>query len=132
MNDKSFVTIAQTVCAVCGKKEDNGELLLDKRLRNRFDRHTTVEVGLCEEHKKLHEDGFVALVEVDNEPPAGQKTMKPDQAHRTGRIAHLKREVYSKVFDHELPIDPETGEPYVLQYVGAGVVDALQRATRAD
>lgn len=37
---KSYVTLEQKICVVCGRSYDTGSLLLDKRLRERFEHHT--------------------------------------------------------------------------------------------
>ena len=96
MNDKSHVFLEQHVCLVCGARFDTGAILLDKRLRASMERHTATGWGLCPEHQKLSDDGFVALVECDpqrSRAAAGAARMKPDQAHRTGRLsasAHVR------------------------------------------
>ena len=61
MNDKSHVSLEQHVCLVCGKAFDTGTILLDKRLRASMEHHTKTGWGLCPEHQKLADDGFVAL-----------------------------------------------------------------------
>ena len=63
--NKSYVTMEQHICIICGKEFDTGALLLDKRLRKQFDQHTTTGIGMCPEHKKLHEEGYIALVGID-------------------------------------------------------------------
>jgi hypothetical protein len=123
MNDKSHVSLEQHICLVCGASFDTGAILLDKRLRASMKRHTTTGWGLCPEHQKLSDDGFVALVECDPQrsgSPAGSGRMKPEQAYRTGRLAHLKREVFAKVFN--VPI--AAGQPCV--FVEPGVIEQLQ------
>jgi len=123
MNDKSHVSLERHVCLVCGVAYDTGNLLLDKRLRASLERHTTTGWGLCTEHQKLSDDGFVALVECDQQrsgSPAGGGRLKPEQAHRTGRLAHLKREVFAKVFN--VPIADK--QPCV--FVEPGVIEQLQ------
>ncbi len=47
MTDKSYVSLEQHVCLVCGHAYDTGNLLLDKRLRASMQRHTTTGMGLC-------------------------------------------------------------------------------------
>jgi|TARA_R100000049_G_C1956498_1_gene112958 hypothetical protein len=123
MNDKSHVSLERHVCLVCGVAYDTGNLLLDKRLRASMERHTTTGWGLCPEHQKLSDDGFVALVECDPQrsgSPSGAARMKPEQAYRTGRLAHLKRNVFAKVFN--VPI--EANQPCV--FVEPGVIEQLQ------
>jgi len=102
MNEKSHVSLEQHVCLVCGAAFDTGAILLDRRLRARFASHTTTGWGLCAEHRKLFDDGYVALVECDPQRsglPAGGERLKPEQAYRTGRIAHVRREAFARLFD---------------------------------
>src|SRR3546814_20782436 len=67
MNDKSHVSLEQHACLVCGARFDTGAILLDKRLRASMERHTATGWGLCPEHQKLSDAGFVALVECDTQ-----------------------------------------------------------------
>lgn len=66
--EKSYVTFEQHVCPVCLKKIDTGNLLLDEQLRPIFDKCTITGYELCDEHRKIIEDGYVILVEVRNRP----------------------------------------------------------------
>ena len=121
MNDKSHVSMEQHVCLVCGVAFDTGAILLDKRLRASMERHTVTGWGLCAEHQKLADDGFVALVECDPQrsgSPGGR--LKPEQAYRTGRLAHIKRHVFTQVFN--VPI--EASQACV--FVEPGVIEQLQ------
>ena len=126
MNDKSHISLEQHVCLVCGTAFDTGAILLDKRLRAIMERHTATGWGLCPEHQRLSDDGFVALVECDPQrsgSPAGGGRVKPEQAYRTGRLAHLKREAFSQVFN--VPIADD--QPCV--FVEPGVIEQLQTMT---
>ncbi len=121
MNDKSHVSMEQHVCLVCGVTFDTGAILLDKRLRASMERRTTTGWGLCAEHQKLADEGFVALVECDPQlsgAPGG--SLKPEQAYRTGRLAHLKRHMFATVFN--VPI--EANQPCV--FVEPGVIEQLE------
>ncbi len=121
MNDKSHVSLEQHVCLVCGKAFDTGTILLDKRLRASLEHHTKTGWGLCPEHQKLADDGFVALVECDPQrsgSPGGR--LKPEQVYHTGRLAHLKHHVFAKVFN--VPI--EANQPCV--FVKPGVIEQLE------
>lgn len=121
MNDKSHVSMEQHVCLVCGVAFDTGAILLDKRLRASMERHTATGWGLCAEHQKLADDGFVALVECDPQRSGSPNgSVKPEQAYRTGRLAHLKRHVFAKVFN--VPI--EANQPAV--FVEPGVIEQLE------
>ncbi|CAB3682996.1 ATPase [Pseudomonas aeruginosa] len=129
MNDKSHVSLEQHVCLVCGTRFDTGAILLDKRLRASMERHTATGWGLCPEHQKLSDDGFVALVECDPQrsgSPGGGNRVKPEQAYRTGRLAHLKREAFAQVFNVPIAAD----QPCV--FVEPGVIEQLQTMTAAN
>ncbi|MFT3813291.1 MAG: ATPase [Acidovorax sp.] len=121
MHDKSHVSLEQHVCLVCGQAFDTGAILLDKRLRASMERHTKTGWGLCPEHQKLFDDGFVALVECDpkRSGAAAGGRLKPEQAYRTGRSAHLRRAVFAQVFN--VPID----DKQACVFVEPGVIDQL-------
>ena len=111
------------LCLVCGCEYDTGAILLDRRLRQHLERYTTTGWGLCEEHQRLHHDGYVALVECDprrSGEPSSKNLLPPDQAYRTGRLAHLRREAFARMFD--VPITPH--QPCI--FVDPGVIDQLQ------
>jgi len=127
MNDKSHVSLEQHVCLVCGTAFETGAILLDKRLRASMERHTATGWGLCPEHQKLLDDGFVALVECDPQrsgsPTNGR--MNPKQAYRTGRLAHLRREVFAQMFN--VPI----ADDQACVFVEPGVIEQLQTMMEA-
>jgi len=123
MNDKSHVSLERRVCLVCGTAFDTGNILLDKCLRASLERHRSTGWGLCDEHRRLFDEGFVALVECDPErsgKPTGTDRLKPEAAYRTGRLAHLKRDDFTGVFNVPLADD----QPCV--FVEPGVIEQLQ------
>ena len=123
MNDKSHVSLERHVCLVCGTAFDTGNILLDKRLRANLERHTATGWGLCDEHQRLFDDGFVALVVCDPErsgKPTGADRLKPGEAYRTGRLAHLKRDAFTGVFNVPLSADQ------ACVFVEPGVIEQLQ------
>lgn len=110
--EKSYVTLEQHVCPVCMKTFDTGNLLLDDKLRDVFEKYTVTGYGLCEEHKKVVEDGYVILVEVMEPPKKGQ------DPYRTGNTAYLKRHVAKDIFPD---IDVQD-----VAFVEIGVLDKLR------
>lgn len=93
-----------------------------------MERHTATGWGLCPEHQKLSDDGFVALIECDprrSGSPVGGGCVKPEQAYRTGRLAHLKREAFAQVFSVPIAAD----QPCV--FIEPGVIEQLQTMTAA-
>lgn len=126
MDEKSYVSMEQHLCVVCAISFDTGSILLDRRLRSSMTRHTTTGWGLCPEHQRLHSEGFVALVECDPQrsgAPSGDGQMKPEQAYRTRRLAHLKRDAFARVFNVAITAD----QPVV--FVEPGVIERLQSMT---
>ena len=129
MDNKSHVSLEQHICLVCGIRFDTGAILLDRRVRACMEQHTATGWGLCPEHQKLSDDGFVALVECDPQrsgAAASAGRMQPGQAYRTGRCAHLKREAFARVFDVPIAAD----QPCV--FVEPGVIEQLQAMTGSD
>ena len=129
MNEKSHVSLEQRVCIVCRNTYETGALLLDRRSRPSMQAHTTTGWGLCPEHKKLHDDGFIALIECDAEKsgrPAAGSNVRPEDAYPTGVVAYLKRERLGQVFN--IPIDPNLP----CMFVETGVIDRLKARLNLD
>ena len=110
--EKSYVTLEQHACPVCLKTFDTGNLLLDDELRDVFEKYTVTGYELCEEHKKVVEDGYVILVEVRERPQKGQ------DPYRTGNAAYLKRHVAKDIFP-----DMDVQD---VAFVEIGVLDKLR------
>jgi len=99
---KSHVSLEQHYCCVCGRAFDTGTILLDKRLRQSLEHHTITGFSLCDEHRALHEQGYVALVGVDeSKSEVHGSVMHQKNAHRTGIIMHIRREAARDMFDEE-------------------------------
>jgi hypothetical protein len=123
MSDKSYVTMEQHQCPVCGEVFDTGAVLLDRRMRDRFEPATTTGLGLCPEHKAMYEKGYIALVEVENKPT--DANLKLSAATRTGNIAHVRLTAFPKIFNIPIPTDKE-GKPLPMAFVEKGTIDSLQ------
>jgi len=121
---KSYVSMEQKQCIVCGTAYDSGTILLDKRLRESMEHKTITGYGLCPEHQELFDKGYIALVEAT--APAGRANIKPEDANRTGAICHLKREAANHIFDISL----DSKLPMV--FVEPGVIEKLQAMTKPD
>lgn len=113
--DNDFVAMAQKMCPVCGSiHEHNAEILINKRFQKIDKDERITGYGLCEEHDKLFQDGYLALVVTDESKSAitkheGNKldTLKEENACRTGDLMHIRRTVFNKLFDTESPEDQE-------------------------
>lgn len=118
---KSHVTLEQHICPVCCKQEDSGAILLDRRLRPRFERTTLTGWGLCKEHQELCDKGYVALVVIDEKKSTDRS---PNGVWRTGDCAHVKVEVAEKMFTS--PIRREDGSVHEVVWISPEVFDMLQ------
>jgi hypothetical protein len=104
MSQKSYVSMEQHICVVCGKAFDTNAILLDKRLKDSMEQHTITGWGMCEEHEQLRVDGYVALVGVDeSKSKISGSAIKPADAYRTGNIAHIRMAVWEQVFNFPAP-----------------------------
>jgi hypothetical protein len=102
MTEKSHVSLEQRACLVCGNTYDTGSILLDRHLKASLEQHTVTGWGLCPEHKKIHEEGFIALIEVDpgkSERPDANDILQPWQVYRTGVVTYMRREAFLQLFD---------------------------------
>ncbi len=93
MGDKSYVSVEQHQCFACGVLYDTGSILMNRRLRPSFERHTVTGTGLCPEHQKMRDDGYILLL--------GALDKKGE--HRTGDILAVKTEVFEQMFNVPVP-----------------------------
>jgi hypothetical protein len=113
MTDKSYVTMEQHICPICGINHDTGALLLHRRLRKTFDRSTLTGFSLCQECESRSAE-YLALVVI--EPTRCNPPHKPDTVYRTGEYLHLRRAVAAQLFNIEtgafpfIYIDPECAD----------------------
>lgn len=99
---KSYVSMEQRVCPVCGitHSHDCG-ILLDRRLKDSMESKTTTGFGMCEEHDKQSKEGYIHLVVIDPDKSdaQGKERVKPEDAYRTGRICSIRKEAFAKIFN---------------------------------
>lgn len=107
MMEKSYVTMEQKVCPICGRM----------RLIKKFDRHTVTGYGHCEECQKMINEDRIALVEVKNQGEG--ETLKQENAERTGQLVWMRREAFKNVFDIKAPSIP-------MVFIQIGVVEKLK------
>ena len=118
---KSYVGMASEVCAICGKPHTES-VLLDRRLRDTFENGKTYTTGNapCSECQTKIDDGYVALVKVDEEKSGAvhKDLLQPGDAWRTGNISWIRSRIWPDVFTVPLPDPP-------LCFVGAEVTAKL-------
>lgn len=123
MSSKSHVSIEKHQCIVCGKLFDTGAILLDRRIKASMEICTITDYGLCPEDQTKFNEGFVALIECDEQKSQvsdSTQSVKPEDVYRTGVVAHLKRNVLAHLFN--VAISDST--PVI--FVSQGVIEQLQ------
>lgn len=100
MSEGSYVALEQGLCPVCGVAHNTG-VLLDKRLKPSFkDKHVVTHWEMCEQHQKLRDDGYVALVAIDEERSVARANGEyyQEDVYRIRGIVHLKMEAFDDIF----------------------------------
>jgi len=95
--EKSYVTLV--LCPICRK--ENGELLMDRRLKPTFEMHTIVPYGVCDKCRKEYLSKGVLLIN----PQTCRLMVLKDDAYKglfnkpipPQRIAYCEEEVLEKV-----------------------------------
>lgn len=100
---KSYVTLEQNICIVCGKAFDTGALLMDRRLRDRFEHKTITDWGMCPDDASKKAEGYIALIGCRNTKSGA--TLDPKTADRNGVIIHVRKEAFENIFD--IPVPPQ-------------------------
>lgn len=95
---KNYVSMEQKQCPVCGVVFDSGAILMDMTLAETFERNTVTGYKMCEEHERLKDEGYIAVIEAIPEGASVAKT-KIDEANRTGRILHIRQEAFHRMFN---------------------------------
>ena len=121
---KSYVSMETKQCLVC-TKEFNVGILLDRRLSNSLESKTLTGYGLCDEHNKLFEDEYIALIGIDESKSTVETNgnILPHNAYRTGSVAHVKYSVLEGFFN--VPIN----KSLPLIFVEDAVIDKLKECT---
>lgn len=126
----NYVAMEQLVCPVCGTTHDSGAILLNQRLRSikgAKGGRVTTGYGLCDEHQRLFDEGYLALIGIDpSRSSLTGDTVKTEGAYRTGTVMHIRRTVADAIFN--IPIDPSL--PMV--FVDENVLVELEARAIAD
>ncbi len=126
MGSKSYVTMEQHECVLCGHMFDTGALLMDRRLRESFEPHTKTGMGVCNTCKTsntglpLEEYDHVAILcASDVQHTRNRRNQKVvESANLTGDVAFLRRGVAAEMFDIDTSQhDFVFCEPEVLTYL---------------
>lgn len=130
----SPIGIRTAVCTVCGKTHETNEILIHKNLKNVFPSSGKAKPDhyeLCEEHRKLFNDGYLALVGIDPEKSefGPEDVILPSNAHRTGHVVHMRRKAFLGVFNVPNPVDSKGNDlPFV--FVEDAVINHVQKLAK--
>ncbi len=124
---KSHVSMETKQCLVCAK-EFNVGILLDRRLSNSLEPKTLTGYGLCDEHNKLFEDEYIALILLDESKSTVETNgnILPHNAYRTGNVIHVKHKVLDGFFN--VSINPKL--PII--FVEDEVINKLKECVNVD
>ena len=106
MRQSSHGSIAHRRCIVCTSEYETAAASAGE--------DQMVGWGLCPEHRELHGDGFIALIECDTAKsghPVPGDWLKPEAVHRTGVVAFLERRAVCSIFN--IRLDPALPAVYV-------------------
>lgn len=119
--NKSYVSLEMFIDPITGEKHNyEGGILLDERLKDSMEKETIVGHKYSEDTQNKLDNNFIALIEVDPHKSGilkSTETLKPSEAHRTGNIAWLKKEVASDLFNVEINTNMVFIEPEVFDYL---------------
>jgi len=134
----SYVGIETAICPICCKTHtpSDAAVLLHKRMCNVFPPSGKAEPSsnkLCEEHLKLYEDNFVALIGCDPEKSQvndGGKVSKLGDEYRTGLVMHIRSETLLDIVDTD--IYGEDGELLPFMFCDDEVIRKLAQIAGQD
>lgn len=113
MSEKSHVSMEQHQCPVCGNCHDTGAILFQKNLRQTLQPKTVTGEGFCPKCQELKNNGYIALIEVDDA-----------RTRRLGGIAHIRSSAWGHIFN--VPA-PEGG----MAHVPTAVMDMIEEMANA-
>ena len=98
--EKSYVTMEQKICPVCGITFDTNAILMDKRLMNVFDMHTITGYEFCPDCEGKRKEGYVALIVIKTpSTTTSENRVMMEDACRTGEIVHVKRDALKTILN---------------------------------
>ena len=128
---KSHVSMEQNVCPICRTSFDTGAILLDRRLRDSMERHTTTGVSICPPCEEQAADGWIALVGADG--PAHNDKLKPEDAVYGDEFLWVKRHIADQLFNVPLGTHPFVYiEPAAIELVKEKINAAIKENNHGD
>ena len=112
MTMDNHVGLEAHICVVCGEQYDTGAILLATKYKKDRDgdlapvkpieQHHVTGTGVCPEHQKQIDEGFVLFVEMQDEPANGTHYTNEEflEARRTGLMVGIKRDVLPNILQN--------------------------------
>lgn len=104
---KVDVSMEQAICPVCGCKHETGAVLLGETLvpdDKKVTRYKVTGYAFCEEHQKLYDDKYVALIAIDpNKATDVGNTLSVENIYKTGEFAHIHQKAFVQLFKADVP-----------------------------
>lgn len=121
--EKSRVSMGFALCPVCGVKHDE-VVLMDSRLRKKLPHESFMGYALCKKDKAKKDEGYIALVECKNSNDGeSEARMTLQDADRTGRVCHIRSEIWPKIFNSPAPTQG-------MRFVTVEAVEAFETLAR--
>lgn len=127
MSEKSYVGMGFYVCPICGNKHGE-EVLIGRRMKPTLTTDMYLGQSMCSEDQKKFDEGFIAFVECENSDSTKDK-LKQEEAVRTGRIFHIRKDAIDKIFN-TLPI--ETPFVFCQKEVGDMLVEMVTEPSASE
>tara|TARA_R110000772_G_scaffold62137_5_gene139683 strand:- start:14726 stop:15166 length:441 start_codon:yes stop_codon:yes gene_type:complete len=135
MSEKSYVGMAYRVCPITGEEWETGEILMDRTMKDTFEKKTIIGYGFAPSVQEQIDKGYVALVEIDaekSEKPGfslkrGGAKLGISDAYKTGRVAYMKEHVAENMLG--IPKGTEMGYIDIETF---GLLEKLQKDAEGD
>lgn len=101
MNDKSFVTLEKHQCMLCLTLFETGALLLDKTLRDRFEKFTVTNHGVCPKCQAKIDEGFIGFIQAGPDCESMQKVFNTPGGYLG--YGFISEETFKQIFDVQVP-----------------------------
>ena len=105
------------LCVVCCKQFDTGAILLNTRLHDIPKEKAITGYGMCPEHTKMDQDGYVAMIECNSHLTANGEPANATNCDRTGRFVHVRRHVAEQIFGQSVSFPVAIIDTKVIPYL---------------
>lgn len=95
----SYVSVATKACIICGTEYESGEILLDKKMKDKLERTTCTGLGApCPTCDKKYKDKFVLIGVSDDDANVEGERLDAAEVNRTGMVVGIPNELAKEMF----------------------------------